>query len=293
MLTRQKTILKLLSDAGQPLSRTVFVKLVFLLRYETGLKRHPSFYDFVPYKYGPFSFSLYSDLAALQKNGYVSTEEERVELCGRTLDRVEKETDGISPPIEAAVADILSRYGRMSQSALIRHVYIRHPWFAVNSELPERDLVSARRPAKASAAVYTAGYEGKSVEAFFDNLLRRGIVTVVDVRANPISRKYGFSRSRFGEICKKLGLEYRHVPTLGIPSEARAGLSNFASYQRLLDLYEQRMLPQHSDDVKELGCLMRRQPAVLVCVENDVRCCHRSRLAKAVAQASGLEVVHL
>jgi uncharacterized protein (DUF488 family) len=223
----------------------------------------------------------------------VARQEDRIALCGRTRDLAEKEAEELPAPIVVAVADILGRYGRMNRGALVRSVYTRYPWFAQSSELPERRLASIQRRKKPPLAVYTAGYEGKSVDAFFNDLLQRGINTVIDVRANPISRKYGFSRLRFGEICKKLGFEYRHVPTLGIPSDARAGLSSFDSYQRLLDRYEQAMLPERSTDVEELGRLMRRQPAVLVCVEKDVRCCHRSRLAEAVAQASDLEVVHL
>ena len=35
---------------------------MFLLRMETELKQLSSFYDFVPYKYGPYSFALYRDL---------------------------------------------------------------------------------------------------------------------------------------------------------------------------------------------------------------------------------------
>lgn len=293
VLTRQKIILSLLTQAGRPLSPTVFVKLVFLLRQETGLGKDRSFYDFVPYNYGPFSFTLYWELGSLRRNGYVTPEEDRVVLCGHTLDLAKKEAEGLPASIRAAVADVLSRYGRMNHSALVRNVYTRYPWFALNSELPERDVASIQRPPKAPPAVYTAGYEGRSVDAFFNDLLKRGIHVVVDVRANPVSRKYGFSGVRMGEFCKKLGLEYRHVPSLGIPSTERAGLNGLASYQRLLNRYEQAMLPERLVDVKEVARIMRRQPSVLVCVEKDIRCCHRSRLADAVARAAGLEVIHL
>ena len=293
MLTRQKTVLSLLTQVGRPLSPTVFVKLVFLLRQETDLERDRSFYSFVPYNFGPFSFTLYWDLGSLRQNGYVTTEEERIALCGSTLELAEKQVEELPASIRSAVADVLKRYGKMNQKALIREVYSRYPWFALNSKLSERDSVSVQRPKKARPAVYTAGYEGRSVDAFFNDLLKRGIHVVVDVRANPVSRKYGFSGARLVEFCKKLGLQYRHVPTLGIPGTARAGLNGFTSYQRLLKRYEEAMLPERSAEVQEVGRLMHRQPSVLVCVEKDVRCCHRSRLAEAVARETGLEVVHL
>ena len=293
MLTRQKTVLSLLTQVGRPLSPTVFVKLVFLLRQETDLERDRSFYSFVPYDFGPFSFTLYWDLGRLRQNGYVTTEEERIALCGSTLELAEKQVEELPASIRSAVADVLTRYGKMNQKALIREVYSRYPWFALNSKLPERDSVSVQRPKKARPAVYTAGYEGRSVDAFFNDLLKRGIHVFVDVRANPVSRKYGFSGSRLVEFCKKLGLQYRHVPTLGIPGAARAGLNGFTSYQRLLKRYEEAMLPERSAEVQDVGRLMHRKPSVLVCVEKDVRCCHRSRLAEAVARETGLEVVHL
>ena len=221
------------------------------------------------------------------------TTEEDIAVCRRTLELAEKQVEELPASIRSAVADVLTRYGRMNQKALIREVYGRYPWFALNSKLPERDSLSVQRPKKARPAVYTAGYEGRSVDAFFNDLLKRGIHVVVDVRANPVSRKYGFSGLRLAEFCKKLGLQYRHVPTLGIPGVARAGLNGFASYQRLLKRYEEAMLPERAAEVQDVGRLMRRQPSVLVCVEKDVRCCHRSRLAEAVARETGMEVVHL
>lgn len=293
MLTRQKTVLSLLTQVGRPLSSTVFVKLVFLLRQETALAGDRSFYNFVPYNFGPFSFTLYWDLRNLRQNGYVTAEERHVALCERTLELAEKEVEELPPSIRAAVADVLTRYGRMNQKALIRKVYSRYPWFALNSTLPERDSVSIQWPKKARPAVYTTGYEGRSVDTFFNDLLKQGIDVVVDVRANPVSRKYGFSKLRLAEFCKKLGLQYHHMPTLGISGTARAGLRSFISYQSLLKRYEETMLPERAAEVQDVGSLMRRQPSVLLCVEKDVRCCHRSRLAEAVARATGLEVVHL
>lgn len=293
MLTRQKTVLSLLAQAARPLSPTVFVNLVFLLRQETVLQHDCSFYDFVPYNFGPFSFTLHWDLGKLRENGYVALNDGQIALCRRARTLVEETASEIPRSAVSAVAYILERYGRMTQAALIREVYRRYPWFALNSTLPERHAVPVQRPPSAPPAVYTAGYEGRSVDAFFNDLLVRGIQVLVDVRANPVSRKYGFSGLRLREFCKKLGLEYYHLPALGIPSQARAGLTDFASYQRLLKRYEEEMLPMRSVEAQDLGRLMRQRASVLVCVEKDVRCCHRSRLARTLAIATGMEEIHL
>ena len=292
MLFRHKTILFLLTRVPKPLTRTVFVKLVFLLRYETDLRNSASFYDFVPYKYGPFSFTLYRDLDLLRQEEFIS-EGDEVALCVHSLERTRNETGNIPASVASAVNDIVDRYSTLSTNSLIGDVYRRYPWFALNSELPERNLVSPQRPERAKPAVYTVGYEGKSVDAFFNDLLSNGIDTLIDVRANPISRKYGFSKLRLSQFCDTLGLEYCHLPNLGISRSARTGLGSAVSYRRLLSQYAKSMLPEHRAEVDALGSLMRRTPSVIMCVEKNVECCHRSRLANAVADTTGLEVVHL
>lgn len=292
MLIRHRIILDLLSRAGAPLAKTAFVKLVFLLRRETDLKTMSGFYDFVPYKYGPFSFTLYRDLDLLRESGFVTPGDE-IALCGRALNETRQETEKLAPAMTSAVSSIVDRYAALPQNVLVERVYRKDPWFSVNSERPERDSVSPARRKKAKPAIYTAGYEGKSVDAFFNDLLRCGIDALIDVRANPVSRKYGFSKRQLDRICTALGLDYHHMPSLGIPSSDRAGLGSPASYRRLLNRYERSILPRQAAQMKELGGLMRRRPSVLMCVEKDVLCCHRSRLADAAANITGLEAVHL
>ena len=293
MFIRQKIILDLLTRMGNSLPHTIFVKLMFLMRHETCLEENPSFYDFVPYKYGPFSFTLYWDLDNLRQNGYLLPDEKQISLCPQAIGLCEEKIDELPASIQSAIRFILVRYGKMSKDTLIKNVYSRYPWFALKSELTESRKASSPLPKKAAPAVYTAGYEGMSVDTFFNNLMNKGIEVVIDVRANPISRKYGFSGRRFPEICNKLGFDYIHVPNLGIPPKYRAGLGTFESYQRLLNQYEKTMLPKQPKDVEEVGHLMRRKPSVLVCVEKDIRCCHRSPLAEALAKKTNLQVIHL
>ena len=113
------------------------------------------------------------------------------------------------------------------------------------------------------------------------------------MRANPVSRKYGFARTSLSGIATKLGLAYRHFPQLGIPSHLRSHLSGFSTYQRLLDRYEKELVPKHIAGITELSDVVRAEPTALLCFEADVRCCHRSRLAEAVARETGLKVMHL
>jgi len=67
MLIRQKVILSLIDQMGNQspsgnhgkVSRLQLVKWAFLLENERKMK---TFYQFVPYHYGPFSFTLYHEL---------------------------------------------------------------------------------------------------------------------------------------------------------------------------------------------------------------------------------------
>jgi len=293
VLVRQKAVLALLSQVGEPLSRVFFVKLMFLLRHETELKEDRTFYDFVPYKYGPFSFTLYRELSSLRRDGYVAPNEERISLGRQTIGLAKEKIDGLPVTVCRAVDRVVGRYGGMSQSDLVRDVYARYPWYASRSELPGVRPSSPVCHREASPAVYTAGYQGTSVDAFFNSLLTEGIRLVIDVRANPVSRRYGFSKGQFSEIAMRLGLGYRHIPNLGIPSRCRVNLSDFDSYQRLLKMYEEEILPQHEDEIDAVGALMEETPAVLVCFERDVCCCHRSRLAVSLSRKTGLGVKHI
>ena len=293
MLTRERIALRVLEEAGKPLPRTVFVKLMFLLRMETNLKQLPGFYDFVPYKYGPFSFALYRDLDRLESNGYVTSGEDQFKLDEKLNCETKQQTGRLDRNTKLAITDILDRYGHLNLSPLIRDVYRRYRWYALNSERSERNLFPILSRPKAVPAVYTIGYEGKTVDAFFNHLLESGIETIIDVRANPVSRKYGFAGSRMKQIGESIGFSYRHFPSLGISSSERANLSDMASRAQLFAQYEQTTLAHRTQEVNEVGEYMRGTPSVLVCVEKDVESCHRSRLATAVASESGLRVTHL
>jgi uncharacterized protein (DUF488 family) len=293
MLQRQKVILALLAKVRNPIPRTHLVKLLFLLREETELGQISSFYDFLPYKYGPFSFALYREMHTLERDGYVSESDLGFQLNERTRELSAEKAAELPRNSSLAVEMIVSRHAAKNQRSLIKDVYNRYPWYATKSELS--DLLPSSLPATPAAAigVYTVGYEGKSVDSFFGGLLRAGIASIIDVRANPLSRKYGFAKRSLSEIASKLGLGYHHLPELGIPSDHRRHLDDFESYQMLLDWYEREVLPRKSSAIRRLISLLREKASAILCMERDVRCCHRGRLAKIASIQSGLSVTHL
>ena len=67
MLNRQKAALFMLECAGRKVSRLELTKWLFLLRQEMPSAGGGAFYQFVPYRYGAFSFCLYQEAEALER----------------------------------------------------------------------------------------------------------------------------------------------------------------------------------------------------------------------------------
>jgi len=171
---------------------------------------------------------------------------------------------------------------------LIDYVYDRYPAFTVNSEIRKLEPHPST-----DCDVFTAGYEGLLVDGFLNGLIRSGIRRLIDVRNNPVSRRYGFHKTTLARLCGKLGIEYVHFPELGIASDQRQDIDAPGARQSLFDEYERNTLSAHRDSITRVGALMLELPSVLVCMEACHSQCHRSRLASAVSATTGLQTRHL
>ena len=284
LFTRQKILIHLIRELGGNVSRLSTVKLCFLLSTETESRGGNAFYDFLPYKYGPFSFCLYQEVSRLARDGLIEESKRHLSLtsCSNSL--------GIEIPISisAQIGKLLETYGNYCEKRLIQYVYQNYPWYTVNSV----DDPRIKRPS-AEPAIYTAGYEKTSVDRFLDTLLRSGIRTILDIRSNPVSRRYGFHKSTLSRLAENVGLRYWHFPELGITSQRRKNVDTLQDRIKLLDSYENCDLPSKSDFIGEISGLLTMEPSVLVCSELDHNLCHRSRLAKWCKSRTGLPIVHL
>jgi uncharacterized protein (DUF488 family) len=294
VLTRRKIVLALLGGANTPISRKHLYKLAFLLRHEERPNGLGAYYDFLPFRYGAYSFAMERDLEILTGKGWVVDESNCWIVAKDLRDQTLEIIRGLPASVKESIRRLTSVYSRMPTEELLMYVYRKFPRYATRSELshllPSTKLEAAP---DAEPAVYTVGYQGKTVDKLFDGLIEAGIERLVDVRKNPMSRQYGLARKSMSRIADELGIEYAHRPDLGIPSERRKGLSNFASYQRLLTWYETVFLLSHVAEVEEVSRLVAERPTALLCLESDVRCCHRGRLAAAVARHTELPVRHL
>ncbi len=144
------------------------------------------------------------------------------------------------------------------------------------------------RPGKAKAGLVTIGYEGRSLEAYLNLLLKNSVTLLCDVRRNPLSRKYGFSKSTLSKACEGVGIRYEHLPELGIDSEDRRDLKTQADYDALFDEYERKSLPRQTEPLAKIRAWVEQGERVaLTCFELLPHQCHRHCVAEALEREAG------
>ncbi len=283
MLNRQKAVLEFLKTADRPVLRTELTKWSFLLRHEYDSNGGSAFYDFVPYKLGPFSFSLYQEVGKLEDQSYVVCDGDTSWTVGRSIPFKSPDSS-----VQRDISRIVKRFGDWNTEKLLDYVYDAYPGYTVNSN---RKKLAKR--ATAEPTVFTAGYEGLSVDAFLNRLVENGVRQLIDVRHNPIARRYGFHRSTLQRLTGNLDIDYVHIPELGIQSALRQNLNTMDDRTELFDQYEKTTLATNEEALDRVAKLMMEKPSVLVCMEAEAVCCHRSRVAESIAERTSLPIRNL
>jgi uncharacterized protein (DUF488 family) len=169
------------------------------------------------------------------------------------------------------------------------------------------------QPKREQNTLFTIGYEGISIDTYINKLLANHVKTLVDVRKNAYSNKFGFSKKEFmycldptGDGSQKSGIKYIHIPELGIESEKRHELKTAKSYNpggydlfgngvknienKLFEDYKDN-LPSKQKYIDKLIQILKQDKLIAItCFEADHKCCHRHILAESL---SGVEVVNL
>lgn len=145
--------------------------------------------------------------------------------------------------------------------------------------------------ANIGSVVVTIGYEGKSIERFINELSENNIHVLVDIRRNAFSRKTGFSKSKLTGHLKEAGIEYVHIPELGIESKRRKNLHTDEDYNKLLREYsnELQMKENHLDRIREMA---DENKIALMCFEKTHDHCHRGVIAERLRK-DGMEVADI
>jgi len=138
---------------------------------------------------------------------------------------------------------------------------------------------------------FTIGYEATTVADFLAALKAAGVKRLVDIRALPLSRRPGFSKSALRAALAEEGIAYDHFRALGTPAAGREA----ARKGRQVDLEriyaEQLELPEAMAATAQLFALADEAPTALLCFERDPAGCHRSLWLRWEAPTA--EVTHL
>ena len=295
LFDRQKRLLALVDALGGEVGGLDFQKLLFL--YCREVEETPT-YEFVPYKFGGFSFTSYADKRRLIEQGLLADEERAWKLtpAGKTAAT-------IAPMARMKMDQFARRQAGLRGDALVAEAYRRHPYYAIRSEMADRlfagdaaarAAIAAARPPAGQPGLCTIGYEGSSLEGYLNRLLHAGVTLLCDVRRNPLSRKYGFSKSTLSKGCEGVGIRYEHLPELGIASEERRELHTQADYDALFAVYERESLPKQSEALAKIrGWIAAGDRVALTCFERLPEQCHRHCVADALERATGKAAVHL
>lgn len=294
MYYRRKILLGLLEAFDNKLDKISLQKLLMLL---SRLQPTPDFH-FVPYKFGCFSFQANADLSTMVKYNQVAVE-------GKCWVKTDKSNylSMLKEKDKTAIQLLKHNHGTKNADALIKYSYVTYPYLAINSTIAKDILnkeeyanVVESRPISQTTTLFTIGYEGISLEEYLNKLIKYDVKVLCDVRKNSLSMKYGFSKSQLQNACEGVGIEYVHIPELGIESDKRQVLTSQADYDRLFIYYKKTILCDKTNALQRLfEMLQAKKRIALTCFEANIQQCHRKHLAEAITHLEGFtyELKHI
>lgn len=275
MLYRHKLLLALHQSFG-PLTPIELQKYLFLM---TRLQVKPAF-DFIPHKYGCFSFQAENDMLSLAKQGLIQAQDKHFVLS-EYADFIAM----LKPPEHQSIKKIHQQYKHLRDNDLVKRLYVEYPYFATRSVIApqllsrnELDNIEKLRLLDTRLAMFSVGYEGLSIDSFIAKLIQVGIRHVCDVRNNPFSMKFDFCKKRLHGYLDKADIGYSHHAELGIQSQDRKITQQSQDWAALFKQYQEGLSNHETDTAHILQLLSKHQRIALMCFENDHQDCHRSRL---------------
>jgi uncharacterized protein YwgA len=281
MFYRRKIILALLQAFEGNLPKISLQKLLFLFTS----RQSKQDYDFVPYKFGCYSFSANADLNAMVKHGQLTENKDSFTKIDVT-DYVKILNDRD----KNILIDIKKSYGKLDTNSLIKLTYLNYQYYAINSSIAKEILTTDQynkvllaKPTNDKITLYTIGYEGISLEEYLNRLIKNDVKVLVDVRNNALSMKFGFSKTQLKNFCASLNIEYLHIPEVGIQSDQRQELKTQTDYDSLFEIYKNQNLKKTlSQQEQILNLLKQKKRIALTCFEANICQCHRKHLAEAI-----------
>lgn len=279
---RQKLLLALLHVFNGQLSKLDLQKLLFLFVEENATKKKA--YEFIPYHYGCYSFQANADLKTLHNYAFIQIDE-----ANNNINELDTHYNPLNALKEIDQRNIMSfayKYKNLSGSKLIAHVYKNYPYYTLNSKIAHKFLSQKyqKQPKLFDEGnnLFTIGYEGISFEHYINKLIDNDVQVLCDVRKNPFSMKFGFSKNMLKKAVENIGIKYIHLPELGIESENRQELNSIDDYKKLFREYERTTLQTDSAQraLEHICDITKTEKIALTCFEKDIEYCHRGIIAK-------------
>ena len=139
--------------------------------------------------------------------------------------------------------------------------------------------------------LFTIGYEGITQSELICALEHAGVTRLIDVRALPLSRRPGFSKTPLRTALAGYGIEYVHLKALGTPPEGREAARR-GRHDEMAVIYRGQLgLPEAIVAVERMRVLVTEAPSALLCFEREPAHCHRAVLIEEALPEA--EVEHL
>src|SRR5687768_2750672 len=138
MITRQRILLRVVDLEGGVISKLRLVKLAFLFRATSEDAPTSAAYEFLPYLFGPYSFTLGHELRTLERDGWLRVDDHEIR-ANRSLSA---ETAKLDKCLCYGVESLVTRYRSTSTNDLVSEVYRRFPWYTANAQNARRRAVS-------------------------------------------------------------------------------------------------------------------------------------------------------
>lgn len=281
MYYRRKYLIALGQYFGSHLDNLRLQKLLFIATR----RQEKKLFDFVPYKYGCFSFQANQDMSAMYKRQFIGKSDENWDLSNS-----QKYYNELKREDQASIVSTYNEFKDYTNDELIKFTYENYPYFAINSKIAHKvvdgkhlEKITKQKRIHSEQSFFTIGYEGISLEKYLNKLIINGVELLVDVRKNPLSMKYGFSKNQLKKAVEGVGIQYLHIPDLGIESSERKTLTNLKEYRILFDKYRETTLKENANQLDELIKLLDNHGRIAItCFEKEVCMCHRGEIAKAL-----------
>ncbi len=281
MYYRRKILLSLGQLCNGKIEKLKFLKLLFLYCQRKSIAE----YDFIPYKFGCYSYTVNADLNTLAKKEHIDYGESHLIVSDKT-----NYLSQIKPNDKKLLIETVRTYGSMSTDSIIRHTYINFPFYATKSTIAKKilsdeqySIVIDSLPKTQEVCLFTIGYEGISLEKYLNKLISNNISLLLDVRKNPFSHKFGFSKGSLKKYCESINVSYTHLPELGIHSNKRQSLETQGDYDLLFEEYRKTTLKSSIEtQTKIIESVYKYKRVALTCFESNVHQCHRFHLANSL-----------